>query len=129
MTMAFLDDLKDKTLDQAQLGVAKSKQIMEIARLSLANAGEEDAIKKAYIEIGKLYYAERGSAPDAAYASLCGKITAAKINIEENKARIAELKASGDIKDADVAAAEAAVQAEQATGQTDSDAQDPDCGV
>ena len=129
MTMAFLDDLKDKTLDLAQLGVAKSKQIMEIARLSLANAGEEDAIKKAYIEIGKLYYAERGSAPDAAYASLCGKITAAKINIEENKARIAELKASGDIKDADVAAAEAAVQAEQATGQTDSDAQDPDCGV
>ena len=84
--------------------MAKSKQLAEIARLSLASTGEEDNIRKAYIEIGKLYYAERGMAPEAAYTSLCEKITAAKINIEENKARIAQLKEEGSIKDSEVAA-------------------------
>lgn len=93
--MAFFDAFKDKAIDLAQTGVAKSKQLAEIAKLNLANASEEDDIKKAYIEMGKLYYAERGMAPEAAYAALCEKVTAAKVNIEENKARIEELKADG----------------------------------
>ena len=70
--------------------------------LSLNNSGEEDAIRKAYMEIGKLYYAEQGSAPDPAYAALCQRITTAKINIEENKARIAQLKQDGVLTDEDV---------------------------
>ncbi len=101
--MAFFDNLKDKAVDLAQAGVAKSKQLGEIAKLYVSNVGEEDAIRKAYIEIGKLYYAERGMAPEAAYAALCGKITEAKKNIEDNKARIEDLKREGDITDADVA--------------------------
>lgn len=101
--MAFFDDLRDKTIDFAQAGMAKSKQLMEIARLNLNNSGEEDSVKKAYIEIGKLYYAERGMAPEAAYVALCEKITGAKINIEENKNRISELKAEGNLRDADIA--------------------------
>lgn len=101
--MAFFEDLKDKALDLAQAGVAKSKQLGEIAKLCVNNMGEEDAIKKAYTEIGKLYYAERGMAPEAAYAALCEKITAAKVNIEENKGRIEELKKEGNISDAEVA--------------------------
>ena len=60
--MALLDDLKVKAVELTQVGMAKSKQLAEIARLSLANTGEEDNIRKAYIEIGKLYYAERGMA-------------------------------------------------------------------
>lgn len=102
--MAFFDfeSIKDKAIDLAQTGVSKSKQLGEIAKLNLANVGEEDAIKKAYIEIGKLYYAERGMAPEAAYAALCEKITAAKVNIEENRNRIEELKTEGGIADADV---------------------------
>ena len=89
--------MNDKAKDLAQTGVSKSKQLGEIAKLNLANVSEEDTIKKAYIEIGKLYYAERGMAPEAAYAALCEKITAAKVNIEENKNRIEELKAEGDL--------------------------------
>lgn len=102
--MAFFDfeTIKGKAKDLAQTGVSKSKQLGEIAKLNLANVGEEDAIKKAYIEIGKLYYAERGMAPEAAYTALCEKITAAKVNIEENKNRIEEIKAEGNIVDADV---------------------------
>ena len=109
--MAFfgLDSMKDKAKDLAQTGVSKSKQIGEIAKLNLANVGEEDAIKKAYIEIGKLYYAERGMAPEAAYEALCQKITAAKVNIEENKSRMEEIKSEGNIVDAETVSVEDAV--------------------
>ena len=99
--MAFLDELRDRAMDLGRAGVAKSKQLAEITKQTLHNATQEDAITKAYVEIGKLYYAERGMAPEAAYVSLCEKITAAKINIEENKARIAELKAESGVSDAD----------------------------
>ena len=111
--MAFLDELRDRAMDLGRAGVAKSKQLAEITRLSLNNASEEDAIKKAYMEIGKLYYAERGMAPEAAYTALCEKITAAKINIEENKARIDELKAEGNVSDADIPTVETNVPPEE----------------
>lgn len=100
--MALIDELKVKAVELTQVGVAKSKQLAEIARLNLANAGENDSIRKAYLELGKLYYAERGMAPEAGYTALCEKITAAKINIEENKARIAQIKEEGSIKDSDL---------------------------
>lgn len=62
--MAFsFDDLREKVTDLAQSGVAKSKQLAEIAKLKTSNMGEEDTIKKAYLELGRLYYAERGAAP------------------------------------------------------------------
>ncbi|MCI7472808.1 MAG: serine proteinase [Clostridiales bacterium] len=108
--MAFFDDLKDKATDLGRAGMAKSKQLMEITKLSLNNSGEEDAIRKAYLEIGKLYYAERGGAPEPGYAALCQRITTAKINIEENKARIAQIKQDGVLSDEDIS--QAAAQAE-----------------
>ena len=97
--MGFFDNLKSKATDLAQSGVAQSKRLAEIAKLKTANMGEEDTIKKAYIEIGKLYYAEMGHAPDGAYAAACEKITAAKAAIEANNDRIAELKADTDNTD------------------------------
>lgn len=90
------DTLKDRATDLAQAGVAQSKRLAEIAKLKTANMAEEDAIKKAYVELGKLYYAEHGATPDGAYASACEKITASKALIETNNERIAELKQPGD---------------------------------
>lgn len=101
--MAFFDDLRDKAMDFGNAAVAKSKQLAEIAKLNLANSSEEETIRKAYIEIGKLYYAEQGMAPDPAYAALCEKITASKTTIEENRSRINELKAEDEARDADAA--------------------------
>lgn len=91
-----IDMLKDKTVDLAQAGVAQSKRLAEMAKLKVANMAEEDAIKKAYTEIGKLYYAEKGAVAEGPYASACEKITAAKAAIEVNNDRIAELKESED---------------------------------
>ncbi len=99
MSIIDLDALKEKAVDLAQAGVAKSKVLAEIAKLKAANMSEEDAIKKAYIELGKLYYAERGAAPEAAYVNSCERIAASKAAIEANNARIAELKTKEDEPD------------------------------
>ena len=117
-----LDTLKDKATDLAQAGVAQSKRLAEIAKLKVANMAEEDAIKKAYVEIGKLYYAEQGATPDGAYAAACEKITASKALIETNNERIAELKQPGDpepeVVEAEAAEAETVeVKAEEAPAQ------------
>ena len=101
--MAFFEDLKGKATDLVQSGVAKSMQLAEIAKLKTANMGEEDTIKKAYIELGTLYYAENGAVAGGAYAAACERITAAKAAIETNNDRITQLKATaGEPEDASV---------------------------
>lgn len=97
--MSLFDTLKERATDLAQSGVAKSKELAEIGKLKLDNAAEEDAIKKAYIEIGKLYYAERGMTPEPAYSALCEKITASKAVIEANNARADEIRAAGNVEE------------------------------
>ena len=119
------DSLKDRATDLAQAGVAQSRRLAEIAKLKMANMSEEDAIKKAYLEIGKLYYAEQGAAPDGAYAAACERITASKALIETNNERIAELKQPGDPEpevvdvDVEVEAVEAAEPTEEAPAEED----------
>ena len=87
--MGFSDNLTEMATDLAQsvaatskrlaeAGVATSKRVAEIAKLSASNLAEEGGIKKAYVELGKLYYAEHGATPDAGYAAACEKIAAAK---------------------------------------------------
>lgn len=115
---SILETLKDRAVDLAQAGVAQSKRLAEIAKLKTANMAEEDAIKKAYIEIGKLYYAEQGATPDGAYAAACEKITASKAAIEANNDRIAELKQTRDAEPETCVEVEAvAEEAEPAAGE------------
>lgn len=114
MTINFdFNSLKEKAKDLAQAGVAKAKELSdtaigkgkelsEIGKLKVQNASEQDAIKKAYLELGKLYFAERGAAPEAAYAALCEQITASKAKIDYNNERISDIKAAGNLSDEDV---------------------------
>lgn len=94
--MDYINDLQERATDLAQSVVATSKRLAEIAKLKASNMAEEDTIKKAYVELGKLYYAEHGTTPDGAYAAACEKITAARAAIETNNDRIAELKATAE---------------------------------
>ena len=138
-TMGFFDSLKananvlkDKATDLAQTGAAESKRLAEIAKLKSANLSEENAIKKAYIEIGKLYYEQMAAAPGEDFAAACEKITAAKANIEANNDRIAELKNKDDDKGEEpevVAEVEAVVvdaPAEEATAEDFADEAKPE---
>ena len=118
------DALKDRATDLAQAGVAQSKRLAEIAKLKMANMAEEDAIKKAYVEIGKLYYAEKGATPDGAFAAACEKVTASKAVIETNNERIAELKQPGDPEvEAEAEEVEAAPAPEEAPASEETPAQ------
>ena len=117
------ESLKDKAVVFAQSGVtkakeltdtgiAKAKEISEIGKLKVQNSTEQEAIRKAYSELGKLYYAERGSAPEAAYADLCQRITDALARISYNE-RIADIKAAGHLDDEEVEAVGAEAEAEE----------------
>lgn len=116
--MSFkFDNLLEKAKDLAQTGVAKAKELTdtavdkgkelsEIGKLKVQNATEQEAIKKAYLEIGKLYYAERGAAPEAAYAALCEQISGSQAKIDYNNERIADIRAAGNLADEDIPEAE-----------------------
>ena len=117
------ESLKDKAVVAAQTGVTRAKEltetgvakareladtgVAEIGKLKVNNSAEQEAIRKAYSELGKLYYAERGSAPEAAYASACQRITDAMARISYNNERIADIKAAGHFTDEEVDAVEA----------------------
>ena len=98
------ESLKDKAVVAAQTGVTKVKEITEIGKLKMNNSAEQESIRKAYSELGKLYYAERGSAPEAPYAEACQRITDALARISYNNERIADIKAAGQITDEEVEA-------------------------
>ena len=96
-----------KARELADTGVARAKELTEIGKLKVNNSAEQEAIRKAYSELGKLYYAERGSAPEAAYADACQRITDAMARISYNNERIADIKAAGQITDEEANAVEA----------------------
>ena len=91
-----------KAKELTDAGVAKAKQLTEIGKLKMQNTSQRDAVRKAYLELGKLYYAERGSAPEPGYADLCQKITDANAKIAYNEQRIADIKAAGELSDEEV---------------------------
>ena len=91
----------NKTRELADAGVAKVREISEIAKLKVRNSTEQEAIRKAYSDLGKLYYAEHGSAPEAACADLCQRITDALARISYNNERIADIKAAGRTSDSE----------------------------
>ena len=91
-----------KAKEITDAGMAKAKQLTEIGKLKVQNSSERDSIRRAYVELGKLYYAERGSAPEPGYADLCQKVTNAMAKIEYNNERIADIKAAGHLTDEEV---------------------------
>jgi hypothetical protein len=100
-----------KAKELTDTGVSKAKELTEMSKLKVQNANEQDTIRKAYLELGKLYYAERGAAPEAGYAEQCLKISEAKAKIDYNNQRIADIKSAGNLTDEDEAAAEAEAEA------------------
>lgn len=90
--MAFFEEFKTRAAELAQAGVAKSKVLAEIAKLKAANLSEKETIHKAYLEMGRIYYAENRSNPGAAYAASCDRVTRAMAAIKANNDKIADLK-------------------------------------
>ena len=96
--MAFnesFEAIMAKANEVAQLAAKKAKDMASIAKAKLAILTEEDKIKKAQVELGKLYYRDfaEGNTPEAEqYLPWCEKITVSKKTIEELKLAIEELR-------------------------------------
>ena len=99
--------LKSKVTEMAQSGVSKAKEMVEIGKLKVNNATEADAIRKAYAEIGKLYFDQHGMDAEPTYAALCAKIVESKERIAYNDERITDIKSAANLADADIAAMDA----------------------
>ena len=100
----YLETIKDLAVEGAQTAVKKTKQMAAIAKANLAIRTEEDKIKKAQIELGKLYYKDYivGEDPDPAeYNPWCEKISESKIAIEDLKITIEDLRNAGAAQEAD----------------------------
>lgn len=101
------EGLKAKARELTSTGVAKAKELTEISKLKMQNVSEQDEIRKAYMEMGKLYAERHGDAPEEGFAGLCAKVAEAKSKIAYNNERIADIKAAGNLSDEDVASVDA----------------------
>ena len=89
--MALKDNFEsfiDMAGEAAQTAAKKTKKLAEIAKSNLSIYSEEDKIKKAYAELGKLYYRDYvvgEELDEAEYLPWCQKI-------DESKQAIADLR-------------------------------------
>ena len=126
--MSFLDKLKQTANVAAQVAattadtaVNKTKTMASIGRVKLAITSEEDKLKKAYTELGRLFYRDYEAQADAdmtEYLPWCGKAADAREQIQRLTEELEKLKSeSGAPKEetAPQAPADAPEQVEEDT--------------
>lgn len=94
-----LENAKNMALEAAAAAKSKAKQVAAIAKANISIYAEEDKVKKAEQQLGKLYYRDYavGEEMDTAeYLPWCQKIDESKQLIEELRAYIVELKGAQD---------------------------------
>ena len=92
-TRDFAGKAADTTRDLAGKAADKAKAGGRIAKLNIEVAQEKDTLKKAYVEIGKLYYDTHKDNPEGFFIQLCEEVALAEKSIADKEAEIAELKA------------------------------------
>ena len=101
---AFASKAADKAKDLAGTAAVKTKQLSRIAKLNMDISAQKDDMKKAYAELGKLYYEAHHDAPDEGCADLCGQIDQAAAAIAAMEEEIAQIKEvmGAEAEDADL---------------------------
>lgn len=92
MGFAFLDDLGKKISQAGQSAVQKTKEMADVAKLNSAIADEERRIDSNYLEIGKLYVARYGEAPEAGFDSMIAAINESQEKIKGYQQQIKDIK-------------------------------------
>lgn len=90
--MGYFDKFAETVTSKGKVVTEKAKETAELARLKLKVKEQEEAMKKAYIELGKRYYEEQGSDPAEDLVDACQTITDGLAEIESLEAQIAEHK-------------------------------------
>jgi hypothetical protein len=104
--MSFLDKLKSAAgvaaqtaADAADTAVKQTKTLASIGRVKLAIAGEEDKLKKAYTELGRLFYRDYEAQAEAdmeEYLPWCGKASDARAQIQQLTEELEKIKAESE---------------------------------
>ena len=108
---------KNMAVEAAQTAAAKAKELAAVAKANISIYAEEDKVKKAEIELGKLYYRDYavGEEPDTAeYLPWCQKIDESKKTIAELKDFIAEAEAAPTDDDFEIVVADDEPKADEA---------------
>ena len=95
----FAANAAGKARDLAVYATDKAKRVGRIAKLNLDISSEKESIRRAYTDIGKLYYEMHKDAPEGFFVQLCEEITASETAISQKETEINALKES--FKDAD----------------------------
>lgn len=92
-----LEALKGLVADAVQAATRVTKSAASVTKSNISILSEQEKQKKAYLELGKLYYRDfiTGEEPDdAEYLPLCDAITEAAKNIEALRGEVEEAKAA-----------------------------------
>ena len=122
--MTTIGTVADMTKDFAAQTGEKAKSVARIAKLSVEISGEKDSIKKAYTEIGKVYYEahSRRNDSEGQLERLCGQISSASSAIADKEAEIAAIKAEMNEK------GEGPIEVEFEETVSEDSAEECDCG-
>jgi len=80
----------DKSVEIARTVGDKAKIVGKIAKLRTEVAMEKDSVKKAYVEIGKLYYQKHKNDPETDMAQIIAEVS---VSLEAVNAKTAEILA------------------------------------
>ena len=125
--MALSDNfetIKEFAAGAAQTAAKKTRQLATIAKDNLAIFAEEEKIKKAQQELGKLYYKDfvMEEEPDEAeYLPWCEKITQSRKTIEALRIEIEQMRAETQCDEEDVYEAEFEEVAQSPETQSDAE--------
>lgn len=94
-----LESIINAFADVAQTAMNKAKSLSSIAKSNVSIFTEQEKLKKAYAELGKLYYRDyvTGEEPDdAEYIPVCAKITDLVKRIQELRESIEDAKTKSE---------------------------------
>ena len=92
--MDTITNLRERGAEYANVAMDKTRDAARLAKLTVALTSEKDALKKAYIELGKAYYEEHHNDAEGLYAQLVEEVDAVNARIEEMQSEIDSLKGS-----------------------------------
>lgn len=90
----IISTLRDRGAEYAGIAMDKTKDAARIAKLTVSLGSAKEALKKAYLELGKAYYEEHHDSAEGLYAQLVEEVDAVNKRIEEMQEEIASLKES-----------------------------------
>lgn len=118
----------EKGKEYAGIAVDKTKSAGRIAKLAVEMTGEKEALKKAYVELGKAYYEECRASAAGLFAQLCEEVEAVNARIAAMQAEMDELKSSFSSSGEDADFEDVVGQDEESCAGTEPPAGETSCG-